>query len=155
MTDYNNYNEFLNGSIFRPSKKKNEPVVQAVKTKQQNQEKKWFKVAKTNSNNNIVKTNYKPTIDVGDIVELLYIDTGEKIKVVVFDNYLKKEVRFNDNPKTNRGTKAFVLVPDKITKDNSMSILSEVYNLIKYKKSGDIIEYNGKRIKVLSIKKRG
>lgn len=155
MTDYSNYNEFLKGSIFRPSKKKEETVDKIDKPKQITKENKWFKAGlKKKDNRNTQHFVFKPTIDVGDIVELLYLETKEKVCVEVLDNYLKKEVRFNDNPKSNRGTKAYVLIPDQITRDNSISVLSDVYNLIKYKNVGDIITYNENKIKIISIKKR-
>ena len=155
MTDFSNYNEFLKGSIFRPSQKKEKNIDNIDKPKKKIKENKWINRS-TKGKNNSLQTHFtfKPTIDVGDIVELLYIDTNEKVKVEVFDNYLKQEVRFNDNPKSNRGTKAYILVPDQITKENSISILSEVYSLIKCKKIGDIIEYKGEKIKITSIKKR-
>ena len=156
MTDFNQYSEFLKGSIFRPSKKENDLNNKGsnLKNKTLDNKKSWHK-AKKETNHLRITSAFKPTIDIGDVVELLYIKSGERIKVKIFDNYMRKEVRFNDSPKSNRGTKAFISVPDKITEEDSLSVLTELYNLIKYKKTGDIIEYKEEKIQILSIKKAG
>lgn len=156
MTDYNQFNEFLKGSIFRPSKKEETQnnIHSNKKNKPIDNKKSWHKAKKESAHSNFTST-FKPTIDIGDVVELLYIKSGERIKVKIFDNYMRKEVRFNDSPKSNRGTKAFVSVPDKITEEDSLSVLTELYNLIKYKRTGAIIEYKDEKIQILNIKKAG
>ncbi len=142
MTNYEKYNEFLMGKV-----KPNNSTFNKNKRK-----KPKFKI--NQKSNNIYKKKRKPNINPGDIVSILYIEENITITSIVRDNYIKVEPRFNDNPKSDRGTKAFQLVSQNYINDDEISTLSEVYNLIKYNNIGDIIPYKEGNIKIVNIQKQ-
>ena len=151
MTDYSNYNEFLAGKA-RPNsywlnKKKENDALQPTNIKKR----KNIHATKKVKNSMVFTKINNPKIKPNDIISLLYINENITRTYVIKNNYLNKEPRFNDNPKSNRGTKEFQLVPQNYINDNEISTLSDIYQLIKYKDIGYIFSYNGELIKIKNI----
>lgn len=133
MTDYSKWNEFIKFS--------NKP--------KEINDRKSKSIAKTFQN---IESHYN--IKPGDMINLLYMDSNEEVVVIVEDNHYNYEPRFSDNPKSNITKATYTKIPARAVKTDSLSTLTELYNLLKDKKEGDIVTLNNKRIKILEILKK-
>lgn len=87
-------------------------------------------------------------------MKLLFDDSEETELYTVVVNYMETKPKGSNNPKGDIRKQEYREVPSKTLETNELSTMSDMYDLIKYKRKNDIVHYKAQSIVIIDIIKK-